>query len=607
MRISSVRVQNYKCFRDTGEISLSSGMNVILGRNDAGKSALVEALSLQVGSNSHRSRLTLPAADTPPDTVSTVSIIYETSPDELTSYLMRQQEFTVPNRGGYEETARQFNAALAVAGRLHTVWHNQNLQSGSLESFGGADDSTVWARFGNNAFPTGLALTDRGQITGAVQDYGFRVAQHLKSRVYAFRAERLNLGECAVTSSQELQSNAANLADVLNQLSSTNPSRYERLMSHVRTIFPHITQITAAVVGGNRVRIAVWTVPVDSERADLSIPLSDSGTGIGQVLAMLYVVVTSDSPRVVVIDEPQSFLHPGAVRKLLEILRSYPQHQYIITTHSPVALAPSTIDATLLIRRDEARQESLVERIDPRRAEDMRGFLAEVGARLSDVFGADSILWVEGKTEETCFPELIRQVASVPLQGVQILGVISTDELAAKFANRVFDIYARLSGQTSLLPPAIAFIFDREGRSATDRADIERKSDGLVRWLPRRMYENYLLEPEAIHAVLHSEDVHASERITLDAVRLWLQAHGSDKRYFSAHDGIEYGSTNWYLDVHGGKLLHDLFGTLSGARVEYDKVRHGLMLTRRLIEEPSSAIRELAQMLAELVRSGATT
>lgn len=80
-----------------------------------------------------------------------------------------------------------------------------------------------------------------------------------------------------------------------------------------------------------------------------------------------------------------------------------------------------------------------------------------------------------------------------------------------------------------------------------------------------------------------------------------------DKRYFSAHDGIEYGSTDWYLHVHGGKLLHDLFGSLSDARVEYDKVRHGLMLTRCLVEKPSSAIRDLANMLAKLVRSGTTT
>jgi len=46
MRVLSVRVKNYKCFLDSDEIALGPGFNVFMGRNDAGKSALVEALSL---------------------------------------------------------------------------------------------------------------------------------------------------------------------------------------------------------------------------------------------------------------------------------------------------------------------------------------------------------------------------------------------------------------------------------------------------------------------------------------------------------------------------------------------------------------------------------
>ena len=31
-----------------------------------------------------------------------------------------------------------------------------------------------------------------------------------------------------------------------------------------------------------------------------------------------------------------------------------------------------------------------------------------VGARLSDVFGMDNIIWVEGETDEECFPMIFR-------------------------------------------------------------------------------------------------------------------------------------------------------------------------------------------------------
>jgi len=318
----------------------------------------------------------------------------------------------------------------------------------------------------------------------------------------------------------------------------------------------------------------------------------------------LYVVVTSDSPKVIIIDEPQSFLHPGALRKLLEILRGYSQHQYVITTHAPVVLTTTNSDRLFLVRREEYA--SRVVSIDPDSQDDLRAFLTEVGARLGDVFGADSILWVEGKTEETCFPELIRRMAETPLQGVQVLGVISTDELGAKLANRVYDIYTRLSGGTSLLPPAVAFVFDREGRTDAERADIDRKSGGLVHWLPLRMYENYLLEPLAISSILNGEDSGRPTPVTGDEVRAWLEHNGTNRKYFSASEEPSIpGSAEWRKRVHGARLLHDLFDDIAEHRLEHDKVRHGLMLTEFLIDHPTPELHDLAEMLRIFVTKGA--
>jgi predicted ATPase len=82
------------------------------------------------------------------------------------------------------------------------------------------------------------------------------------------------------------------------------------------------------------------------------MPLSECGTGIGQVLAMLYVVLTAEVPRTIIIDEPQSFLHPGAIRKLLDILKGYPQHQFIVSTHSSVVATASNPKTLLLLRKE---------------------------------------------------------------------------------------------------------------------------------------------------------------------------------------------------------------------------------------------------------------
>src|SRR5439155_11899920 len=117
---------------------------------------------------------------------------------------------------------------------------------------------------------------------------------------------------------------------------------------------------------------------------------------------------------------------------------------------------------------------------------------ADVGARLSDVFGADAILWVEGLTEELCFPK----IAQRPLLGTAIVGVMHTADFDPRRSEATVQLYQRLSGGRGLLPPAVGFIFDREGRSDGEREDLERY--GSVSFLPRRMYENYLLNPTGV-------------------------------------------------------------------------------------------------------------
>jgi hypothetical protein len=178
------------------------------------------------------------------------------------------------------------------------------------------------------------------------------------------------------------------------------------------------------------VRASLWNIDPDTQREDLAVPLSESGTGVGQVLAILYVVFTSEYPRTIVIDEPQSFLHPGAVRKLFEILKGYPQHQYVITTHSPNAVTAADPRALFLVRKEG--EECVVDQLDVSMARDQTRFLREVGASLSDVFGADNVLWVEGATEEECFPLILSKVAERQLLGTKIVGVLSTDDLGGQ-------------------------------------------------------------------------------------------------------------------------------------------------------------------------------
>ena len=142
-----------------------------------------------------------------------------------------------------------------------------------------------------------------------------------------------------------LDADAGNLPEAINSLAS-NPQRLRHLNERVREVLPQVRQISVRPLGSHEVQIIVWPHDPESERDDLAIPLDECGSGVALGLAILYVVMTSVHPQVMLVDEPQSFLHPGAIRKLIDVLKQYPQHQYVFSTHSPAiitAAEPSTI------------------------------------------------------------------------------------------------------------------------------------------------------------------------------------------------------------------------------------------------------------------------
>ena len=596
MHITRIRVQNYKCFKDTGDIILSPRFNIALGRNDAGKSALLEAASLAAGSKPHRSATTAlhPSAVVAPRSVVECDLVV--TGEEAARWLAAHTQFSFPVPSSLVEARLDdYVHALATALRIQirSRWTDGSLQGLAWNPDLGDESFSGTLYYENAGTPT------RFEPRRAAGGSGARIldllATEARRRIFSMRAERMNIGESGTAAQSVLRADAANLPEVLNLLQTSRPAAFAKFIGYVRRIFQHITNIRVPPVsgGGNNVRIYIDTIDSAEDRQDLGNSLSDSGTGIGQVLAILYAILATDEGRFIIVDEPQSFLHPGAVRKLLEVMRENSQHQYLVSTHAPIALNDDSLDAVLLVSR--GNNESTVQVVPPKDQASLRAALADIGARPSDVLGADAVLWVEGRTEEVCFPRLIRELAETPLIGVVVLGVVSTDELvSAKNTKRVMEVYERLTNASNaLMPPARGFVFDREGRPATEMSDLDRRTRGQILWLGRRMFENYLLVPEAITSVLRGL---GETTIDADIVQRWIAAQGNRREFKSAKD--KPMTEPWLRDVHGGKVLGALFSELTDNRQTYDKVRHGSALCAHLVEHPTDAIRELAAQLA---------
>jgi hypothetical protein len=422
--------------------------------------------------------------------------------------------------------------------------------------------------------------------------------------LYVFRAERMNAAECKIEGTTELRTDAGNLASVILQLAS-NPEPQEQFTRYVRTIFPTVFSVVSRPKAENPTVAQIEVINRDANRVDwqpgVRIPLADCGTGISQVLAILYVVLTSENPKVIVIDEPNSFLHPGAAKKLLAILRER-RHQYIVTTHSPEIVKSAEPDMLHLTRW--TGDESVIDTLNGRDVKDTQRLLKELGARLSDVFGADNVIWVEGPTEEICFPLVLKAFGHALGAGTAVVSIIAPDDLAGKRARHslAWEIYERLTAGTALIPPALAFSLDRENRSLRDIEDLTRRSKGRAHFLPRRTYENFLLDVAAIRAILNNCGIAA----TTESVDAWIRENGKQRKYFDDAEVAEAAKADekiWLKAVDAPELLTDLFWDLSSeAPLAYDKLAHSVALTEWLLEHERDLLKPLADYVAALLR-----
>jgi predicted ATPase len=600
MHISEFRVKNYKSIWDSGQLTLSPGFNIIIGQNNAGKSALTEALGLRFENKPHRSEVTLPKPTFWTDPHSQVRLEITLSHEELITVLSgaADQFYSVGlGSDGNTEAVKRFFECMPDPLRLKAEWYGADASfSAWFRGFGEQPQLFVAVEYSTEEKK--VRVSPRFDAVQAPQFplLAQLVAKFFKTNVYRFDAERLKLGERYVAGGRQLSSDAANLAEVLCVLQLRSPWLFERLNEALRVVFPQVKRFTAPSIGERgQVRVDIWSVDTPDTRDDLAVPLSASGTGLGQVLAILYVVLTSTEATTIIIDEPQSFLHPSAIRRLFEVFRQYPQHQYIVATHSPAVITASEDPKIFRVER-KGSVSRVIE--TEGRPEELRDILNDVGAKFSDAFGADRVCWVEGPSEEKCLSLIIGHFDAAALKGTEIVAVVHTGDLQGRHAKIVRQVYQKLSASGSLFPPALGFVFDRERLTDEEVGDLERQSGGEIKFIPRRMLENYLLHPSAIAATLNDLDSSdGAPPVSADQVGLWLKTKGREQRFLKG--GRE---EDWVSSVAGSKVLAALFEDLTDFRVTFDKVPHDRRLTEWLLQNDPEHLRELADFFLNILR-----
>ena len=602
MHLKHLKISHYKSFYEPTELSFEPGFNVLLGANSSGKTSVLEAISFQGFPNTpHRSILNSNEPDAVLAGASATENSFCISPEEFTKLVTPIPHFYLGLGEQldhfYSQDTNAINQRL-VADPLHLDVKVDHL-NGQQSRLSFHNWPSMWRQVGGNSqFPTALIQnTTCTQITNCVADATDLVTalQKISQKTYRFSSERTVQPSCSHFPNGELLSNGANLAYCINFLQSNNSNLFERLNELLHRVFPTIYRVGAPPNGqeGQRLfELKIHMTPSGLNRGDLAVPINQVGTGVGNALAMLYVALTAQTQRFILLEEPNSFLHPRALRELLAILAEIGgKHQFFVATHSSDVLR--TIHASTVTLLEYDGQQTTVKQTTGKKLHELKAGLIDLGISLTDLHGCDKVIWVEGETEEAIFPTLLRHYFPKLAQGIAVLPLHATGDFESKKyePKKVAEIYKRLSEGSFLAPPMVAIALDRERRKDSEIEQIKKDCNGIVHFLPEIMLEDYMLDAAAIAAVLSQE---SNSSVTTEQVAAALTgAQTSDQCLLNPANPTS-------KELHAAKVLKFVFYQL--ATLEYHKTAHGPQIVDWMLVHKVDSLLPLKDWLGGILK-----
>lgn len=599
MKLRRLRILGFQAFHDSGDIHFSDGVNLIVGQNNSGKSSLLRSMYPFIPDDRHRTAEAWNQSSLP---MPKVELDIEMTGLEFRDAVLRRGRCAIPVPPGKDITryGRRFIDRQNHLFRLSSISGYAHFVSDYPSTGEFAGDQSQ-QRNSCIAFAQNGSIAMQASSLSVDDDIPACVHESWKNCMFFFNAERMSIGESEYHFATRLSPDAKNLPAILFHLQGSYPTAFDKLNSHLRDIFPSVGHVRAGPKSDTHIEVRVWPT-TNQTRPELSVPLNFSGTGISQVLSLLTAILTIEDG-IFLIDEINSFLHPAAVKSLIKIINSeYSRNQYIVSTHSPDVISSFMPTKLYLIYRKSF--ESFVKNIDISSLDNLKEISDHLGVSISDVFAADRVIWVEGATEEICFPFILslRGGFSLP-SGTIFSSVLATSDFTRRRREReiVYEIYSRLSAVTGPIVQSVRFSFDSEELNDEEKEKMIRESHDRLRFLPRRHLECYLIDPSAIAWFLNDRIPSNEFEFSAAQVAEELSNLAASTSFNRGHWKGDLNDVVWLRTVDAARLIKQTVLNVSSGRLDFRKKYDSLDVLKYISQHNRENLDKLVEYVYNLV------
>lgn len=433
MYLSSLRIKNFRCF-DGNEhnITFKKGLNVLVGENDSGKSAIMDAIKLVLGTTDMNWYRVEKEDFYKEDTTLEIEIV------------CKFEDLNDDEKGAFLECLSYEDEAKRIPS-LYLYWRCKYLSSfkpprpvANLST--GVD--------GNNAAPSVEAreLLRTTYLRALRDSYNeMQAGKHSRLAQIMQHVSAIDSGDDVYVDGNDIHKlSIAGIADLSNTLLS-NHSALAQINGEMTAILQQKmllkgdsvkTRLEVAGANANKIKkqmalLEKLDLAVDKDASDMS---GRAGLGTSNIMSMacellLHKEATKENRSCfLLIEEPEAHIHAQRQLKLIQSLETEAEtgsRQTIITTHAPLLASVVKLSNIVIVKSGEAF--SLAEEHTKLEKDDYLYLEKYLDATKANLFFAKNVIIVEGPGEALLLPTLSKLLGySFTDYGTSLVDVRST-------------------------------------------------------------------------------------------------------------------------------------------------------------------------------------